>query len=129
MAKNKKKATSPEKSEAKAAEKEVPAYAAKKKDAPKKDKKKDGKESKPGFWSNFKEFWKGLFRELKKINWSSAKDTFKNFLVVILVVLVIGIGVWVADAIFVKIRELIYNYSPADAETAVILLKAQIGLL
>ena len=39
MAKNKKKATAPEKAEAKAAEKEVPAYAAKKKDAPKKDKK------------------------------------------------------------------------------------------
>ncbi|MBR0364831.1 MAG: preprotein translocase subunit SecE, partial [Clostridia bacterium] len=66
---------------------------------------------------------------LKKINWSSAKDTFKNFLVVLLVILVIGIGVWVFDALFVKIRELIYNYSPADAEAAVILLKAQIGLL
>ncbi|MEE3311546.1 MAG: preprotein translocase subunit SecE [Acutalibacteraceae bacterium] len=128
MAKNKKKATSPEKAAAKAAEKEVPAYAAKKKETPKKEKKTE-KESKPGFWTNFKDFWKGLFKELKKINWSSAKDTFKNFLVVLLVILVIGIGVWVFDALFVKIRELIYNYSPADAEAAVILLKAQIGLL
>lgn len=128
MAKNKKKATSPEKAAAKTAEKEVPAYAAKKKEAPKKDKKAE-KETKSGFMTNFKEFWKGLFKELKKINWSSAKDTFKNFLVVLLVILVIGIGVWVFDALFVKIRELIYNYSPADAEAAVILLKAQIGLL
>ena len=39
MAKNKKKATSPEKAAAKTAEKEVPAYAAKKKETPKKDKK------------------------------------------------------------------------------------------
>ena len=128
MAKNKKKATAPEKAEAKVTEKEVPAYAAKKKETPKKDKKAE-KEAKPGFWSNFKDFWKSLFKELKKINWSSAKDTFKNFLVVLLVILVIGIGVWVFDALFVKIRELIYNYSPADAEAAVILLKAQIGLL
>ena len=123
MAKNKKKATAPEKAEAKVTEKEVPAYAAKKKETPKKDKKAE-KETKSGFWTNFVDFWKGLGKELKKINWSSAKDTFKNFLVVLLVILVIGIGVWVFDALFVKIRELIYNYSPADAEAAVILLKA-----
>ena len=128
MAKNKKKATAPEKAEAMVTEKEVPAYAAKKKETPKKDKKAE-KETKSGFWTNFVDFWKGLGKELKKINWSSAKDTFKNFLVVLLVILVIGIGVWVFDALFVKIRELIYNYSPADAEAAVILLKAQIGLL
>lgn len=127
MAKNKKKSTAPA-AEAKSAEKEVPAYAAKKKDTDKKKEKKN-EDAKPGVWTNFKEFWKGLFKELKKINWSKPKDTFKNFLVVLLVILVIGIGVWVFDAIFVKIRELIYNYSPADAETAVILLKAQLGLL
>lgn len=127
MAKNKKKSTAPA-AEAKAAEKEVPAYAAKKKDTDKKKEKKTD-DGKPGFWNNFKDFWKGLFKELKKINWSSAKDTFKNFLVVLLVILVIGIGVWIFDALFVRIRELIYNYSPADAEAAVILLKAQIGLL
>lgn len=133
MAKNKKKATAPAKAEAKAAEKEVPAYAAKKKDTEKKAKKEpkldaNGK-PKAGFAQNFTNFWKDLFKELKKINWSSAKDTFKNFLVVLLVILVIGIGVWIFDAIFVRIRELIYNYNPGDAETAIILLKAQIGLL
>ena len=133
MAKNKKKATAPAKAEAKAAEKEVPAYAAKKKEADKKPKKEpkldaNGK-PKASVWENFKNFWKDLFKELKKINWSSAKDTFKNFLVVLLVILVIGIGVWIFDAIFVRIRELIYNYNPGDAETAVILLKAQLGLL
>lgn len=125
MAKNKKKSTAP--AAEKAAEKEVPAYAAKKKEPEKKAKK--SAEAKPGFWTNFKEFWKGLFQELKKINWSSAKDTFKNFLVVLLVILVIGIGVWIFDALFVRIREWIYNYSPADAEAAVILLRAQLGLL
>lgn len=129
MAKNKKKAAAPKATEAKAAVKEVPAYAAKKKEAPKNDKKKNRKDGKPGFWTNFKNFWKDLFKELKKINWSSGKDTFKNFLVVLLVILVIGIGVWLFDALFVKIRELIYNYTPKDAETAVILLKAQFGLL
>ena len=127
MAKNKKKSTAPE---AKAPEKEVPAYAAKKKDTEKKSKKADAKdESKTKWTTTFAEFWSGLFKELKKINWSKPKDTFKNFLVVLLVILVIGIGVWICDAIFVRIRELIYNYSPADAETAVIVLKAQLGLL
>lgn len=127
MAKNKKKATAPE---AKAPEKEVPAYAAKKKDTEKKSKKADANdEGKTKWTTTFKEFWSGLFKELKKINWSKPKDTFKNFLVVLLVILVIGIGVWICDAIFVRIRELIYNYSPADAETAVIVLKAQLGLL
>lgn len=129
MAKNKKKSTAPAAAN-KAAEKDVPAYAAKKKDTEKKDKKSDLNDKGKTKWTvAFKNFWKDLFKELKKINWSSGKDTFKNFLVVLLVILVIGIGVWICDAIFVKIRELIYNYSPADAETAVILLKAQIGLL
>ena len=127
MAKNKKKATA---SEAKAPEKEVPAYAAKKQDTDKKkDKKSENKDGKTKWTTNFANFWKDLFKELKKINWSKPKDTFKNFLVVLLVILVIGIGVWICDAIFVKIRELIYNYTPADAETAVIVLKAQLGLL
>lgn len=131
MAKNKKKATAPE-TEAKAAEKEVPAYAAKNKDTSKKkkDNKSDYNDKGQLKWTaRFRNFWVDLFKELKKINWSSAKDTFKNFLVVLLVILVIGIGVWVFDAIFVRIREALYNYSPADAETAVILLKAQLGLL
>lgn len=135
MAKNKKKTTAPENAEAKATEKEVPAYAAKKKDTDKKaknkkDDKSDYNEKGQLKWSvRFKNFWKDLFKELKKINWSKPKDTFKNFLVVLLVILVIGIGVWICDAIFVKVRELIYNYSPADAEAAVILFKAQLGLL
>ncbi|MBR5753790.1 MAG: preprotein translocase subunit SecE [Clostridia bacterium] len=128
MAKNKKKATAPEKA-AKAAEKDVPAYA-QKKDVAKKDAKSDlNKKGQVKFSVRFKDFWKELFKDLKKINWSKPKDTFKNFLVVLLVILVIGIGVWICDAIFVRIRELIYNYSPADAETAVILLKTQLMLL
>ena len=128
MAKNKKQASA----QTKAPEKEVPAYAQKKvKEAPKKkapeaDPNKNGKVK---FWTRFKDFWKELFKDLKKISWSKPKDTFKNFLVVLLVILVIGIGVWICDAIFVRIRELIYNYNPSDAETAVILLKAQLGLL
>lgn len=128
MAKNKKKSTAPA-AEANSAEKEVPAYAAKKKETEKKPKKAENKDGKVKWTTSFANFWKDLFKELKKINWSKPKDTFKNFLVVLLVILVIGIGVWICDAIFVKIRELIYNYSPADAEAAVILLKAQIGIL
>lgn len=129
MAKNKKKKTAPA-AEAKNAAKEVPAYAAKKKDTEKKESKSDLNSKGKTKWTvTFKNFWKDLFKELKKINWSSAKDTFKNFLVVLLVILVIGIGVWICDAIFVRIREAIYNYSPADAETAVILLKTQLALL
>ncbi len=126
MAKNKKKAPAA----AKAPANDVPAYAQQKKEAPKKEKKADlNKDGKVKWTTRFKDFWKELFKDLKKINWSKPKDTFKNFLVVLLVILVIGIGVWICDAIFVKIRELIYNYNPSDAETAVILLKAQLGLL
>ena len=88
--------------------------------------KKSEKDKKGG--SRIKKYFKDLHAETKKIQWSKWKDVWKNALVVLLVVLVVGIGVWVADALLVKLREVIYNASVKDAETALIAVKAMIGL-
>lgn len=89
---------------------------------------KGGKDQKVSFFGRIKQFFKDLRSEIKKIVWSTGKDTLKNTLVVLMVVLVVGIGVWVADAILVKLREVIYNASVTDAETAIIAVKALIGM-
>ena len=88
---------------------------------------KNGKE-KVSFGARIKQFFKDLRSEIKKIVWSSGKDTMKNTLVVLMVVLVVGIGVWIADALLVRLREVIYNASVTDAETAIIAVKALIGM-
>jgi len=87
-----------------------------------------GKNEKPSVWARFKQSLKDLKSEIKKITWATGKDTLKNTLVVLMVVLVVGIGVWVADALLVKLREVVYNLSTQDAETAIIAMKAMIGM-
>lgn len=89
---------------------------------------KGGKDQKVSFFGRIKQFFKDLRSEIKKIVWSSGKDTLKNTLVVLMVVLIVGIGVWIADALLVKLREVIYNASVTDAETAIIAVKALIGM-
>lgn len=76
-----------------------------------------------------KKWFRDLKAEIKKIQWTKGKDLWKNCLVVLLVVLIIGIGVWVEDALLVKIREAVYHLSLTDAETALIMAKAFFGSL
>ena len=100
--------------------------------APKKAAGKDGKSknAKGGKKKDnaFVRFWKELGAEMKKIRWTNGKDTVKNTLVVLLVILVIGIGVWIVDWLLVKARTGIYNAaSPEDAKQALIMLKAAIS--
>ncbi len=78
---------------------------------------------------SIKKWFKDLKTEIKKIQWTKGKDLWKNCLVVLLVVLVIGIGVWIEDAILVKLREVIYNLSVTDTETALIMARAFLGYL
>ena len=52
---------------------------------------------------------KDLKGELKKVTWPSAKDTFKNVLTVIVCVLVVGILIWVFDAVVKLVVEALLN--------------------
>lgn len=101
-----------------------------KKAAGKDGKSKNAKNAKGGKKKDnaFVRFWKELGAEMKKIRWTNGKDTVKNTLVVLLVILVIGIGVWIVDWLLVKARTGIYNAaSPEDAKQALIMLKAAIS--
>ena len=42
---------------------------------------------KPGLFARLKEFFKGLKSEFKKITWSSRSSTWKNFLLVMVIVI------------------------------------------
>lgn len=81
------------------------------------------------FWAAIKQWFKDLKAEVKKIQWLKGKELWKNCLVVLMVVLVIGIGVWIEDAILVKLRELVFSLANTDAETALIMFKASLGAL
>lgn len=79
------------------------------------------------FTARVSQFFKDLNSETKKIVWTSGSDTMKNTLVVLLVVLVVGIGVWIADALLIKGRTHIVENATAQAETAVIMLSSYLG--
>lgn len=79
------------------------------------------------FTARVSQFFKDLNSETKKIVWTSGSDTMKNTLVVLLVVLVVGIGVWIADALLIKGRTHLVGSAAAQAETAVIMLSSYLG--
>ncbi|MCQ2486910.1 MAG: preprotein translocase subunit SecE [Clostridia bacterium] len=104
----------------------VPDYAAKKKKSEPKKSELNAK-GKVKLSARISQFFKDIVAEIKKINWTSGKDTLRNTLVVLLVILIVGLGVWITDAALVRIREVIYNYTPADAEAALFYFKALIS--
>ena len=67
------------------------------------DKKKDKKPNRILRWL------KDLKGELKKVTWPSAKDTMKNVAIVIVCVLVVGVMIWVFDAIVKLVVEALLN--------------------
>lgn len=52
---------------------------------------------KPGLFSRLKEFFKGLKSEFKKITWSSRSSTWKNFLLVMVVVVSAAVVIGLID--------------------------------
>lgn len=74
--------------------KEAPATPAKKEKQSKPAEKK-----KPGVGQRISRFFREMKGELKKVSWPSKNQTFKNTLVVIACVIVVGIFVWIFDAI------------------------------
>ena len=64
----------------------------------KKDKKSE-KNSKPGPFSRIAKWFKDMKSELKKVQWPSFKQTMNNTGIVILCVIVVGIFIWLFDAV------------------------------
>lgn len=62
--------------------------------------KKEKKEKKPGFFSRVGRWFRDLKSECKKIVWPTRKQTINNSLVVIATILVIGVFIWILDAVF-----------------------------
>ena len=68
--------------------------------APKADKaKKDDKKSKPGVFARIGRWFRELKIELKKVVWPTGKQTVNNTLIVIACVIVVGIFIWLFDAV------------------------------
>lgn len=57
------------------------------------------KKKKPGIGQRFSRFLREMKSELKKVSWPTKNQTFKNTLIVIACVIIVGIFVWVFDAI------------------------------
>lgn len=52
---------------------------------------------KPGLFTRLKEFFKGLKSEFKKITWSSRSSTWKNFLLVMVIVVAAAVVIGLID--------------------------------
>lgn len=94
--------------------KEKPAKTLKEKDAKENAGKKAAKA--------VKHFFKDLKSEIKKISWNSKEDTIKNTGVVLLVVVLIGAGIWIVDFGLTSLREVLFELSNSKAEEARIML-------
>ena len=63
------------------------------------DKAKKDKQSKPGIFARASKWLHELKVELKKVQWPTKKQTVNNTLVVIACVLIVGVCIWIFDAI------------------------------
>ena len=64
------------------------------------EKAKSDKAKKPSFFSKVGRYFRDLKSEFKKIVWPTRKQTVNNTLVVLACCLVLGVFIWVLDAIF-----------------------------
>ncbi len=85
-----------------------------------KDKSSKGKDGKKS--GKFKQFFKDLKSEIKKIVWTSKEETLKNTGVVLLVVVIVGACIWLVDFGLTSLREFLYQLSNSSAEEARIML-------
>jgi len=65
----------------------------------KKEKKAKPAEQKPGLFARLSKWVRELKSELKKVQWPTKKQTVNNTLVVIACVLIVGVCIWVFDAV------------------------------
>ena len=79
-----------------AAENTAPAKPAK---ADKKKESKPDKSAKPGFFARIGKWFKELRSELKKVQWPTRKQTINNTVIVIVCCIIVGICIWVFDAL------------------------------
>ena len=59
----------------------------------------ENKNSKPGVFSSIAKWLRELKSELKKVQWPTAKQTVNNTVIVILCVIIVGVFIWVFDAL------------------------------
>lgn len=64
-----------------------------------KEKKAKAAEKKPGFFARISKWLRELKSELKKVQWPTSKQTINNTVIVILCVIVVGIFIWIFDAV------------------------------
>lgn len=79
----------------------------KKTDKPKASKPAKDKE-KVGIFRRIGRFFKDVKGEFKKIVWPSKKQVWNNTLVVLAFMLVVAVGVWLLDYLFINLFRLIY---------------------
>ncbi len=65
-----------------------------KKDSKKADKKKSNKKN---FFETIARFFKGVNAERKKVVWPTAKETVKNSIIVLVVVIIVGLAIYAVD--------------------------------
>ncbi|WP_294536958.1 preprotein translocase subunit SecE [uncultured Pseudoflavonifractor sp.] len=70
---------------------------------------KDEKKSKPGFFKRVAKWFKEMKSELKKVQWPGWKQVAKNTGIVIACVIVVGIFIWVFDALANAIVQALLN--------------------
>ena len=71
-------------------------------DKAQKDKKSD-KKSKPGIFARIGRWFREMKSELKKVQWPTGKQTINNTMIVIACVLIVGVCIWVFDAVATRI--------------------------
>ena len=64
---------------------------------------------KPGFFARLKKWFKGLKSEFKKITWSSRKSTFKNFGIVMAIVVASAVVIGLVDIGLDALLDLLYK--------------------
>ncbi|MBQ9826077.1 MAG: preprotein translocase subunit SecE [Firmicutes bacterium] len=63
--------------------------------------------AKKGFFAKARDYFKGVFSEMKKVSWPTRKETYKYTLVVIVVCAAFAILFWLLDEIFLALLGLI----------------------
>ena len=63
--------------------------------------------AKKGFFAKTRDYFKGVFSEMKRVSWPTKKETYKYTLVVIVVCAAFAILFWLLDEVFLALLGLI----------------------
>ena len=69
----------------------------------------ENKKSKANIFSRIAKWLRELKSELKKVQWPTAKQTWNNTIIVIVCVIVVGLFIWVFDALATGVIGAILN--------------------